>query len=145
MADMMRFLLLFADFDLFGSAPSSAKPQDFMGAFLGPGNVGQPEPFLHAARSPSPTMQNMGLGKACACVSVWISCVCVFVAAFSTICSLIVAQSYGCIALIWQCYQSLQLIFGLSWMRCSCSRQYVIFFKGYYMRLRPAMHETSEE
>uniref|UniRef100_A0AAR2KG11 DnaJ (Hsp40) homolog, subfamily C, member 6 n=1 Tax=Pygocentrus nattereri TaxID=42514 RepID=A0AAR2KG11_PYGNA len=54
-------------FDPFGSATGTApapKPQDFMGAFLGPGNVGQPDPFLHAARSPSPTMQNMGMGKA---------------------------------------------------------------------------------
>uniref|UniRef100_A0A9J7Y5R4 Auxilin n=2 Tax=Cyprinus carpio TaxID=7962 RepID=A0A9J7Y5R4_CYPCA len=54
-------------FDPFGSGPApSPKPQDFMGAFLGPGNMGQPDPFLHAARSPSPTMQNMGMGKACA-------------------------------------------------------------------------------
>ncbi|KAM9483730.1 auxilin isoform 2-T2 [Clarias gariepinus] len=50
-------------FDLFGSAASAAKPQDFMEAFLGPGNVGQPAPFLHAARSPSPTLQNTGLGR----------------------------------------------------------------------------------
>uniref|UniRef100_A0AAR2LEV4 Auxilin n=1 Tax=Pygocentrus nattereri TaxID=42514 RepID=A0AAR2LEV4_PYGNA len=52
-------------FDPFGSATGTApapKPQDFMGAFLGPGNVGQPDPFLHAARSPSPTMQNMAGG-----------------------------------------------------------------------------------
>ncbi|KAI4891909.1 hypothetical protein NFI96_029993 [Prochilodus magdalenae] len=52
-------------FDPFGSATAAApapKPQDFMGAFLGPGNMGQPDPFLHAARSPSPTMQNMGMG-----------------------------------------------------------------------------------
>uniref|UniRef100_A0A8C1IGA0 Auxilin n=1 Tax=Cyprinus carpio TaxID=7962 RepID=A0A8C1IGA0_CYPCA len=50
-------------FDPFGSGPApSPKPQDFMGAFLGPGNMGQPDPFLHAARSPSPTMQNMGMG-----------------------------------------------------------------------------------
>uniref|UniRef100_A0A671KKI7 Auxilin n=1 Tax=Sinocyclocheilus anshuiensis TaxID=1608454 RepID=A0A671KKI7_9TELE len=50
-------------FDPFGSGPAPApKPQDFMGAFLGPGNMGQPDPFLHAARSPSPTMQNMGMG-----------------------------------------------------------------------------------
>uniref|UniRef100_A0A8C1Z8U8 Auxilin n=1 Tax=Cyprinus carpio TaxID=7962 RepID=A0A8C1Z8U8_CYPCA len=56
-------------FDPFGSGPApSPKPQDFMGAFLGPGNMGQPDPFLHAARSPSPTMQNMGMGKACAFV-----------------------------------------------------------------------------
>uniref|UniRef100_A0A9J7XKZ2 Auxilin n=1 Tax=Cyprinus carpio carpio TaxID=630221 RepID=A0A9J7XKZ2_CYPCA len=42
-------------FDPFGSGPApSPKPQDFMGAFLGPGNMGQPDPFLHAARSPSP-------------------------------------------------------------------------------------------
>uniref|UniRef100_A0A672LBX6 Auxilin n=1 Tax=Sinocyclocheilus grahami TaxID=75366 RepID=A0A672LBX6_SINGR len=54
-------------FDPFGAGPAPApKPQDFMGAFLGPGNMGQPDPFLHAARSPSPTMQNMGMGKACA-------------------------------------------------------------------------------
>ncbi|XP_048055848.1 putative tyrosine-protein phosphatase auxilin isoform X3 [Megalobrama amblycephala] len=53
-------------FDPFGSGPASApasKPQDFIGAFLGPGNMGQPDPFLHAARSPSPTMQNMGMGR----------------------------------------------------------------------------------
>ncbi|XP_072540348.1 auxilin isoform X2 [Salminus brasiliensis] len=53
-------------FDPFGSQPAAApapKPQDFMGAFLGPGNMGQPDPFLHAARSPSPTMQNMGMGR----------------------------------------------------------------------------------
>uniref|UniRef100_A0A671KQT2 Auxilin n=1 Tax=Sinocyclocheilus anshuiensis TaxID=1608454 RepID=A0A671KQT2_9TELE len=44
-------------FDPFGSGPAPApKPQDFMGAFLGPGNMGQPDPFLHAARSPSPTI-----------------------------------------------------------------------------------------
>ncbi|XP_055068566.1 auxilin isoform X1 [Misgurnus anguillicaudatus] len=51
-------------FDLFGSGSGPApKPQDFMGGFLGPGNMGQPDPFLHAARSPSPTMQNMGMGR----------------------------------------------------------------------------------
>ncbi|KAI7807292.1 putative tyrosine-protein phosphatase auxilin isoform X2 [Triplophysa rosa] len=51
-------------FDPFGSGPAPApKPHDFMGAFLGPGNMGQPDPFLHAARSPSPTMQNMGMGR----------------------------------------------------------------------------------
>uniref|UniRef100_A0A673KY58 DnaJ (Hsp40) homolog, subfamily C, member 6 n=1 Tax=Sinocyclocheilus rhinocerous TaxID=307959 RepID=A0A673KY58_9TELE len=49
-------------FDPFGSGPAPApKPQDFMGAFLGPGNMGQPDPFLHAARSPSPTVQNMAI------------------------------------------------------------------------------------
>uniref|UniRef100_A0A672J060 Auxilin n=1 Tax=Salarias fasciatus TaxID=181472 RepID=A0A672J060_SALFA len=41
-------------FDPFGTGPMP-KPQDMMGSFLGPGNVGQPDPFLHAARSPSPT------------------------------------------------------------------------------------------
>ncbi|XP_051986499.1 putative tyrosine-protein phosphatase auxilin isoform X3 [Xyrauchen texanus] len=51
-------------FDLFGSGPApTPKPQDFIGSFLGPGNMGQPDPFLHAARSPSPTMQNMGMGR----------------------------------------------------------------------------------
>lgn len=45
------------------------KPQDMMGSFLGPGNMGQPEPFLHAARSPSPTLQPTSLGKACNCCS----------------------------------------------------------------------------
>lgn len=45
------------------------KPQDKMGSFLGPGNVGQPDPFLHAARSPSPTLQPTSLGKACFCCS----------------------------------------------------------------------------
>ncbi|KAJ8279080.1 hypothetical protein COCON_G00061460 [Conger conger] len=50
-------------FDPFGSG-SSPKPQEFMGSFLGPGNVRQPDPFLHvAARSPSPTMQNAGVGR----------------------------------------------------------------------------------
>ncbi|XP_031430870.1 putative tyrosine-protein phosphatase auxilin isoform X2 [Clupea harengus] len=45
----------------FGSGPApQPKPQDFMGSFLGAGNMGQPDPFLHAARSPSPTMQNAG-------------------------------------------------------------------------------------
>uniref|UniRef100_A0A3B3BMD9 Auxilin n=1 Tax=Oryzias melastigma TaxID=30732 RepID=A0A3B3BMD9_ORYME len=44
-------------FDPFGSGPMP-KPQDMMGSFLGPGNVGQPDPFLHAARSPSPTMHS---------------------------------------------------------------------------------------
>lgn len=65
-------------FDPFGSGPASApasKPQDFIGAFLGPGNMGQPDPFLHAARSPSPTMQNMGMGKACAFASQYCQCV----------------------------------------------------------------------
>ncbi|KAJ8392566.1 hypothetical protein AAFF_G00074440 [Aldrovandia affinis] len=49
-------------FDPFGSG-SSPKPQEFMGSFLGPGNVGQPDPFLHVTRSPSPTMQNTGIGR----------------------------------------------------------------------------------
>uniref|UniRef100_A0A8D3BGD2 Auxilin n=1 Tax=Scophthalmus maximus TaxID=52904 RepID=A0A8D3BGD2_SCOMX len=43
-------------FDPFGTGPMP-KPQDVMGSFLGQGNVGQPDPFLHAARSPSPTLQ----------------------------------------------------------------------------------------
>uniref|UniRef100_A0A669B0G8 Auxilin n=1 Tax=Oreochromis niloticus TaxID=8128 RepID=A0A669B0G8_ORENI len=43
-------------FDPFGTGPMP-KPQDMMGSFLGPGKVGQPDPFLHAARSPSPTLQ----------------------------------------------------------------------------------------
>lgn len=55
-------------FDPFGAGPIP-KPQDMMGSFLGPGNVGQPDPFLHAARSPSPTLQPVGLGKACFCCS----------------------------------------------------------------------------
>uniref|UniRef100_A0A3Q3ELE4 Auxilin n=1 Tax=Labrus bergylta TaxID=56723 RepID=A0A3Q3ELE4_9LABR len=42
-------------FDPFGAGPMP-KPQDMMGSFLGPGNAGQPDPFLHAARSPSPTL-----------------------------------------------------------------------------------------
>uniref|UniRef100_A0A3P9CBP5 Auxilin n=1 Tax=Maylandia zebra TaxID=106582 RepID=A0A3P9CBP5_9CICH len=42
-------------FDPFGTGPMP-KPQDVMGSFLGPGKVGQPDPFLHAARSPSPTL-----------------------------------------------------------------------------------------
>lgn len=41
------------------------KPQDVMGSFLGPGKVGQTDPFLHAARSPSPTLQPASLGKLC--------------------------------------------------------------------------------
>uniref|UniRef100_A0A665V454 Auxilin n=1 Tax=Echeneis naucrates TaxID=173247 RepID=A0A665V454_ECHNA len=44
-----------AAFDPFGTGPMP-KPQDMMGSFLGPGNAGQPDPFLHAARSPSPTL-----------------------------------------------------------------------------------------
>uniref|UniRef100_A0AAQ5YHW0 Auxilin n=1 Tax=Amphiprion ocellaris TaxID=80972 RepID=A0AAQ5YHW0_AMPOC len=43
-------------FDPFGAGPMP-KPQDMMGSFLGPGNMGQSDPFLHAARSPSPTLQ----------------------------------------------------------------------------------------
>ncbi|XP_063748360.1 putative tyrosine-protein phosphatase auxilin isoform X3 [Eleginops maclovinus] len=43
-------------FDPFGTGPMP-KPQDMMGSFLTTGNVGQPDPFLHAARSPSPTLQ----------------------------------------------------------------------------------------
>uniref|UniRef100_A0A667ZHD9 Auxilin n=1 Tax=Myripristis murdjan TaxID=586833 RepID=A0A667ZHD9_9TELE len=42
-------------FDPFGTGPMP-KPQELMGSFLGPGNLGQPDPFLHAARSPSPTL-----------------------------------------------------------------------------------------
>uniref|UniRef100_A0A8D3BGD1 Auxilin n=1 Tax=Scophthalmus maximus TaxID=52904 RepID=A0A8D3BGD1_SCOMX len=44
-------------FDPFGTGPMP-KPQDVMGSFLGQGNVGQPDPFLHAARSPSPTLHS---------------------------------------------------------------------------------------
>uniref|UniRef100_A0A3B5AFJ7 Auxilin n=1 Tax=Stegastes partitus TaxID=144197 RepID=A0A3B5AFJ7_9TELE len=47
-------------FDPFGAGPMP-KPQDMMGSFLGPGNVGQSDPFLHAARSPSPTLQPTSL------------------------------------------------------------------------------------
>ncbi|XP_061739686.1 putative tyrosine-protein phosphatase auxilin isoform X3 [Nerophis ophidion] len=43
-----------------GSMP---KPQEMMGSFLGPGNMGQPDPFLHAARSPSPTLQPTSFGR----------------------------------------------------------------------------------
>ncbi|KAG9343417.1 hypothetical protein JZ751_013581, partial [Albula glossodonta] len=58
------------DFDPFGSGP---KPQESASSFLGPGNVAQArpgnlglaDPFQHAARSPSPTSQNTGMGKAC--------------------------------------------------------------------------------
>uniref|UniRef100_A0A3P9HF14 Auxilin n=1 Tax=Oryzias latipes TaxID=8090 RepID=A0A3P9HF14_ORYLA len=57
------YLFFFLAFDPFGPGPMH-KPQDMMGSFLGPGNVGQPDPFLHAARSPSPTMQPSSLGKA---------------------------------------------------------------------------------
>lgn len=56
--------LLSSAFDPFGAGPMP-KPQDVMGSFLGPGNVGQTEPFLHAARSPSPTLQPASLGKLC--------------------------------------------------------------------------------
>ncbi|XP_047443465.1 putative tyrosine-protein phosphatase auxilin isoform X1 [Mugil cephalus] len=49
-------------FDPFGAGPMP-KPQDVMGSFLGPGNMGQPDPFLHAARSPSPTLQPTSLGR----------------------------------------------------------------------------------
>ncbi|KAK7888991.1 hypothetical protein WMY93_024551 [Mugilogobius chulae] len=49
-------------FDPFGAGPMP-KPQDMMGSYLGPGNVGQPDPFLHAARSPSPTLQPPALGR----------------------------------------------------------------------------------
>ncbi|KAM8890369.1 auxilin isoform 1-T1 [Synchiropus picturatus] len=49
-------------FDPFGAGPMP-KPQDVMGAFLGPGNMGQSDPFLHAARSPSPTLQPTSLGR----------------------------------------------------------------------------------
>uniref|UniRef100_A0A8C9RPI8 Auxilin n=1 Tax=Scleropages formosus TaxID=113540 RepID=A0A8C9RPI8_SCLFO len=41
-------------FDPFGSPPG---PQEPVGSFLGPGNAGKTDPFLHEARSPSPTMQ----------------------------------------------------------------------------------------
>ncbi|CAG11595.1 unnamed protein product, partial [Tetraodon nigroviridis] len=47
---------------LSGAGPMP-KPQDVMGSFLGPGNVGQTDPFLHAARSPSPTLQPASLGR----------------------------------------------------------------------------------
>ncbi|XP_068445766.1 auxilin isoform X2 [Clinocottus analis] len=49
-------------FDPFGAGPMP-KPQDMMGSFLGPGNVAQPDAFLHAARSPSPTLQAASLGR----------------------------------------------------------------------------------
>ncbi|XP_018609363.2 putative tyrosine-protein phosphatase auxilin isoform X2 [Scleropages formosus] len=49
-------------FDPFGTS-SSPKQQEFMGLLLGPGNTGQLDPFLHAARSPSPTMQNTSMGR----------------------------------------------------------------------------------
>uniref|UniRef100_H3DL76 Auxilin n=1 Tax=Tetraodon nigroviridis TaxID=99883 RepID=H3DL76_TETNG len=48
---------------LSGAGPMP-KPQDVMGSFLGPGNVGQTDPFLHAARSPSPTLQPASLAQA---------------------------------------------------------------------------------
>ncbi|XP_041696018.1 putative tyrosine-protein phosphatase auxilin isoform X2 [Coregonus clupeaformis] len=52
--------------DPFGASPMP-KPQELMGSFLGPagnlGNPGQPGPLLHAAHSPSPTMQNTGMGR----------------------------------------------------------------------------------
>ncbi|XP_056133309.1 putative tyrosine-protein phosphatase auxilin [Lampris incognitus] len=49
-------------FDPFGAGPMP-KPQELMGSFLGPGNVGQPDPFLHAIRSPSPTLQPTSMGR----------------------------------------------------------------------------------
>ncbi|XP_040040499.2 auxilin isoform X8 [Gasterosteus aculeatus] len=49
-------------FNPFGTGPMP-KPQDMMGSFLGQGNVGQTDPFLHAARSPSPTLQPTSLGR----------------------------------------------------------------------------------
>ncbi|KAM9530454.1 auxilin-like isoform 21-T24 [Salvelinus alpinus] len=53
-------------FDPFGAGPMP-KPQELMGSFRGPagnlGNRGLPAPLLHAARSPSPTMQNTGKGR----------------------------------------------------------------------------------
>uniref|UniRef100_A0AAY5K8N7 Auxilin n=1 Tax=Esox lucius TaxID=8010 RepID=A0AAY5K8N7_ESOLU len=55
------FLSAHPAFDPFGAGPMP-KPQELMGSFLAPagnlGNLGQPAPLLHAARSPSPTMQN---------------------------------------------------------------------------------------
>ncbi|XP_029106345.1 LOW QUALITY PROTEIN: putative tyrosine-protein phosphatase auxilin [Scleropages formosus] len=48
-------------FDPFGSPPG---PQEPVGSFLGPGNAGKTDPFLHEARSPSPTMQGAGMGSA---------------------------------------------------------------------------------
>lgn len=56
--------LLASAFDPFGAGPMP-KPQDVMGSFLGPGNVGQTDPFLHVARSPSPTLQPASFGKMC--------------------------------------------------------------------------------
>ncbi|XP_068176574.1 auxilin isoform X3 [Antennarius striatus] len=49
-------------FHPFGTGPMP-KPQDMMGSFLGPGNVGQPDPFLHAACSPSPPLQPSSVGR----------------------------------------------------------------------------------
>ncbi|XP_056895322.1 putative tyrosine-protein phosphatase auxilin isoform X2 [Takifugu flavidus] len=49
-------------FDPFGAGPMP-KPQDVMGSFLGAGNVVQTDPFLHAARSPSPTLQPASFGR----------------------------------------------------------------------------------
>ncbi|CAB1332218.1 unnamed protein product [Coregonus sp. 'balchen'] len=53
-------------FDPFGAGPMP-KPQELMGSFRGPagnhGNLGLPAPLLHAARSPSSTMQNTGMGR----------------------------------------------------------------------------------
>ncbi|XP_041127148.1 putative tyrosine-protein phosphatase auxilin isoform X4 [Polyodon spathula] len=46
-------------FDAFGSGPIPAG-QEFLGSFLGPGNAGQSDPFLHVTRSPSPTPQSTG-------------------------------------------------------------------------------------
>lgn len=59
------FLSAHPAFDPFGAGPMP-KPQELMGSFRGPagnlGNLGLPAPLLHAARSPSPTMQNTHKG-----------------------------------------------------------------------------------
>ncbi|XP_058887502.1 putative tyrosine-protein phosphatase auxilin isoform X9 [Acipenser ruthenus] len=46
-------------FDAFGSGPNPAG-QEFLGSFLGPGNAGKSDPFLHVTRSPSPTAKSTG-------------------------------------------------------------------------------------
>ncbi|XP_045075947.1 LOW QUALITY PROTEIN: putative tyrosine-protein phosphatase auxilin, partial [Coregonus clupeaformis] len=60
------FLSAHPAFDPFGAGPMP-KPQELMGSFRGPagnhGNLGLPAPLLHAARSPSSTMQNTGMGR----------------------------------------------------------------------------------
>ncbi|XP_077463588.1 auxilin isoform X2 [Stigmatopora argus] len=49
-------------FNPFGAAPTP-KPQEVVGSFLGGGNSGQPDPFLHASPTPAPTLQPTSFGR----------------------------------------------------------------------------------